>query len=268
MHEKSRGILQEIGAGRYRIGHPLVVNRQDGSILVYVPEGEFEMGDGQDSDCPRHRVILSAYWIGVYCVSNGQYQRFVKATGHRSPDQADYGEPVWRGRDFPPEKADHPVVCVSWDDAKAYAHWAGCQLPSEAQWEKAARGPSGFVYPWGNGWDASKCRHDQNRGPETTAPVQAYPQGVSGYGLYNASGNVGEWCGDWYGENYYRDSPWRDPLGPEGGSRRVYRGGSWRYDTPAGRRGAYRNWDDPGCRYDYRGFRLVRMVSAPLPSTP
>ena len=240
---------------------PLAVNQQDGSVMVYVPAGGFEMGDGQEGNCPKHTVYLSAYWIGVYCVTNAQYLQFVKATGHRPPDKADYGTPVWNGRTFPKQKADHPVVCVDWADAQAYAEWARCSLPTEAQWEKAARGPSGLIYPWGKDWDQSKCRNDKNKGGETTATVHAYPEGASGYGTYNQSGNVWEWCADWWGENYYKNSPQRDPAGPDGGSGRVNRGGSWRHGFPAYFRGAFRDWLDPGIRIDYRGFRLVRMAS-------
>ena len=240
---------------------PLAVNQRDGSIMVYVPEGEFEMGDGQEGNCPKHKVHLSAYWIGMYCVTNAQYLTFVDATGHRPPDKTDYGTPVWNGRSFPKEKAAHPVVCVDWDDAQAYARWAGCQLPTEAQWEKAARGPSGLIYPWGNDWDQAKCRNDKNKGSEQTAPVHAYPQGASGYGTYNQSGNVWEWCADWYDSGYYKNSQQQDPAGPATGSGRVDRGGSWGYDDPANFRGALRSWGGPGYRYGYRGFRLVRAVS-------
>jgi len=191
-------LIREQAPGRYVMERPLAVNRQDGSILVYVPEGELEMGDAQDDDCPRHRIALPAYWIGVYCVTNAQYLRFVEATGHRVPDRATGGKPVWTGRSFPREQAEHPVVCVSWDDAQAYAHWAGCELPTEAQWERAARGPQGLLYPWGNTWDESRCRHDGNRGWEPSCAVHGYPGAVEpaceeahpvrrGYGLAKAS---------------------------------------------------------------------------------
>ena len=246
------GLLRQTGPGQFRVEHPLAVNQQDGSIMVYVPEGGFEMGDGQYSDCPKHKVQLSAYWIGVYCVTNAQYLKFVEATGHRPPDDSRHKEKQY---------AAHPVTYVSWDDAVAYAKWAGCQLPTEAQWEKAARGPSGLIYPWGKDWDQAKCRNDKNKGSETTAPVHAYPEGASGYGTYNQSGNVWEWCADWYGEGYYKQSPQRDPAGPATGSGRVHRGGSWWYDDPARFRGAYRHWNAPGCRFVFLGFRLVRMAS-------
>ena len=241
--------------------HPLVVNAADGSVLVYVPAGEFEMGDGQHADCPKHRVYVEAYYIGLYCVTNAQYGRFVAATGHRAPDTADFGDVVWRGKSYPPEKSDHPVVCVSWDDAVAYGTWAGLRLPTEAEWEKAARGPAGWLYPWGNTWDATRCRHDGNRGGATTYRVDDYPGGVSGYGTYNQAGNVWEWCADWYGADYYTQSPRANPRGPETGSYRVDRGGSWRLGDAAVLRGAYRNWYAPATRNDDLGFRLVRTAS-------
>ena len=254
-------MLIQTGENQYQAVHALVQNEADGSILVQIPAGEFEMGDGQETNCPKHRVHLDAYWIGVYCVTNRQYSRFVKATKHRAPDKADYGTPIWQNGRCPEGKLDHPVVCVSWDDASAYAKWSGLELPTEAQWEKAARGPKGLLYPWGNEWDAGKCRNDKNKGSEETCPVWGYPAGVSGYGTYNQSGNVWEWCRDWYDEKYYGKSPARNPGGPEGGSARVLRGGGWRSDDASGFRGASRVYDAPAGRGDLQGFRLVRTAS-------
>jgi formylglycine-generating enzyme required for sulfatase activity len=238
----------------------LVVNSADGSPLVLVPAGEFEMGDGKDSNCPKHTVKLSAYYIGLYCVTNRQYKAFVEAAGHRVPDHADYGTAKWSGKSYPPELSDHPVVCVSWDDAVAYAKWAGCSLPTEAQWEKAARGPGGLIYPWGNQWDESRCRHDGNKGSEETCTVYAYPEGVSGYGTYNQSGNVWEWCADWYEGDYYGKSPRENPTGPSGGSPRVNRGGCWDGVDASRFRGASRNGRGPAARRGAQGFRRVRAV--------
>ncbi|WP_295590135.1 SUMF1/EgtB/PvdO family nonheme iron enzyme [uncultured Lamprocystis sp.] len=239
------------------LSHRIAVNRKDGSVMVHVPEGEFTIGDGQGTDCPKHQVFVSAYWIGVYAVTNAQYLKFVEATGHRAPNNQVHREAG---------KAAHPVTDISWDDATAYATWAGCALPTEAQWEKAARGPKGLIYPWGNDWGASRCRHDKNKGSETTCAVSSYPGGVSSYGTYNQSGNVWEWCADWYGNDYYGKSPARDPRGPEGGSIRVNRGGGWWGDDPVYFRGARRDWCVPGIRWDNLGFRLVRPASPSIPS--
>lgn len=250
-------IFSEVTETGYRAVYPLVVNEKDGSILVQIPAGEFEMGDGENSDCSKHSVYLDTYFIGVYAVTNRHYKVFVDETGHRPPDQADYGNPIWKGNSYPEKYSDHPVVCVSWDDAAAYCQWAGLTLPTEAQWEKAARGPEGFKYPWGDTWDDTLCRNNRDRGSETTAPVYSYPSGVSGYGIYNITGNVWEWCRDWYGSDYYKSGSRKNSTGPSKGSDRVVRGGSW-YNVDAGHfRAAYRLYYDPSHRNDDFGFRVA-----------
>lgn len=240
----------------------IAVNAKDGSVMVYVPAGEFTMGDGVGENSLPHRVELSGFWIGVYAVTNAQYLKFVEETGHRVPGKMDYGRRVWRKGLFAAEKAEHPVVGVSWEDSVAYAAWAGCELASEAQWEKAARGPLGLVYPWGNEWDTSKCRHAGNRGEEETCGVHEYPEGASGYGIYNQSGNVWEWCADWYDWKYYLNSPRRDPRGPDEGMSRVYRGGSWWYLSSVKFRAADRYGYLPAYRGYYLGLRLARNASS------
>jgi sulfatase modifying factor 1 len=242
----------------------LACNVKDGSVMVRIPAGEFGMGyHGDGYDCPRHIVELSEYWIGVHCVTNRQYARFVEETGYRAPEEADsdfYGDAVWKNGRCPAEKLDHPVVWVNSYDCAAYATWASLSLPSEAQWEKAARGPRGFIYPWGNEWDEEKCRNGGNRYGETTAAVWEYPEDSGGYGTLQQSGNVGEWCADWYGGNYYEESPAKDPLGPSSGSARVFRGGSWYDDDASDFRGARRFRRGLAHRLDYQGFRLVRNI--------
>jgi formylglycine-generating enzyme required for sulfatase activity len=247
--------VSRLGPGRYQGGHPLAVNPRDGSVLVHIPEGEFEMGsaagEGHDDERPRHRVKLKGYWIGVHAVTNAQYASFVKATVRTGPGQ-------WEQAG----EADHPAVNVSWDDAQAYAEWAGCALASEAQWERACRGPKGLGYPWGEDWDQSRCRNDRNKGSQTTCAVYDYPKGASGYGTLNQSGNVWEWVADWYDEKYYEKSPTEDPAGPGQGAARVYRGGGWDGADPGYFRAAYRDWSDPGYRSGVPlGFRLVRAAS-------
>jgi formylglycine-generating enzyme len=236
----------------YRQVRPLVRNAKDGSVLVWIPGGEFEMGDDKDSDCPKHRVHLDGYYIGVYCVTNGQYVRFVEETGHSAPDNS-----RWNQEPF----VAQPVVDVNWESASAYAKWAGCELPTEAQWEKSARGPLGSVYPWGDEWDKRKCRNDKTKVNVQTAPVYGYATGASGYGTYQQSGNVWEWCRDLKGD-YETDGVQRNPTGPDRGSNHVLRGGCWRYDNPAIFRGVFRGWRTPGNRHDVRGFRLVRSLAA------
>ena len=237
---------------------PLVRNAKDGSVLALVPGGEFEMGDGVKEswksacDCPKHRVHVDAYYIGVYCVTNAQYARYVKEGKGREPDNSKWKDAALAG---------HPVVCVSWDDASAYAKWAGCELPTEAQWEKAARGPKGLIYPWGDDWDEKKCRNGTNKGGGQTCAVWEYAAGASGYGTCNQSGNVLEWCRDWYGEKWYSEAgAAKNPVGPATGSFRVYRGGCWIYVVADYFRAAYRFRIVPASRFVYLGFRLVRTA--------
>jgi formylglycine-generating enzyme required for sulfatase activity len=251
-------VVVDAAKGLYREVHPLIRNMKDGSVLALVPGGVFEMGDGKDKNCPKHIVYLDSYYIGVYCVTNAQYAAFVKATGHRAPELADYGTPVWANGQCPEEKLHQPVVCVNWDDATAYAEWAGCELATEAQWEKASRGPRNLIHPWDNDWDAGKCRNNTNRDSEQTCAVWEYAMGTSGYGTYNQSGNVWEWCRDLYGE-YVTAGVQKNPVGIAKGPS-CDRGGSWRIDVASRFRGADRSRCHPPFFCDDLGFRLVRTV--------
>lgn len=192
-------------------------NPLDRGMALWIPSGAFTMGDrlGDRDEKPVHQVQVDGFYMDVYPVTQGQFQRFVLETGYR------VGE--WKGR---PEADDHPAVEVSWDDAVHYCQWAGKRLPTEAEWEKAARSADGRTYPWGSDYDASRvCT--VGRDFDGTAPVGNFATGNSPYGLGDMAGNVWEWVADYYAEDYYRWCPLKNPYGPDSGQQNVLRGGAW-----------------------------------------
>ena len=254
-------------------GHERVWEK-DGSVMVHVPAGEFLMGsppgEGPDYERPQHTVYVSEFWIDKTEVTNAQYRKCVETGTCRAPTTCDWGEPTYSDS----SKADHPVVCVSWQDAKAYCEWTGKRLPMEAEWEKAARGTDGRKYPWGNSFDGNRGNFDGAADSyKYTAPVGSYPESASPYGVLDMAGNVWEWCQDWYDEEYYASSPQHDPQGPSSGMYRVVRGGSWG-DVEASVRAAFRFRNFPGNRLADFGFRCVSQspvgydTPTPVPPLP
>jgi sulfatase modifying factor 1 len=295
-------------AGAHR--EPRAADRRPGANgMVYLAEATFLMGSPDarsipgDGEAPLHTVQLSAFEIDRYAVSISDFFAFVEATGHITeaerwgwsfvfggllPDefpetrgvlQAPWWRQVhgasWRHPEGPQsdiaDRIDHPVTHVSWDDARAYAQWAGKRLPTEAEWEYAARGGlEQRTFPWGeeiqpggehrmNVWQGSFP--DANTGADGwlgTAPVSAYPP--NGHGLFNTCGNVWEWCGDWHSPTYYTHSPTQDPIGPSTGERRVLRGGSYLCHASYCRRYrvAARSSSTPDSSTGNQGFRCAR----------
>lgn len=237
---------------------------KDGVPAALVPAGEFEMGSlaGLPDEKPVHRLQLDAYYMDQYEVTTALYAKFLEATGQKEPDR--WNE-VSVARD-----AKRPVVGVDWQDADAYCRWAGKRLPTEAEWEKAARGRDKRSYPWGdqspNGLLSSYNWTSRRfwEGYETLSPVGSYEAGKSAYGIYDLAGNVGEWVADWYDEQYYSHSPEANPAGPSIGDRKVVRGGAW-LNEPMDMRSAKRYRYLPTFRNVNVGFRCVQDVSRSMP---
>jgi formylglycine-generating enzyme required for sulfatase activity len=213
---------------------------------AYVPGGEFILGSdtGNEDETPQQEMFIDSFNIDLYPVTNAEYKEFVDATGHEPPRK-------WEGGAFPEGTADHPVVWVNWHDAQAYAEWAGKRLPTEMEWEKAARGTDGRVYPWGDAFDAAKC-NSRESAVKGTSPVGSYPEGMSPSGAFDMAGNVWEWTADWY--EAYRGSLYE--LGRYGEQYKVLRGGSW-YDGQDLVRTTTRKSFDPNQGFSTIGFRCA-----------
>ena len=193
--------------------------------MVYIPAGEFimgtEKGKGDNSEYPQHTIYLDAYWMDKTEVTNAMYQKCVDA-GICLPST--YADPSRSHPEY--TKPDLPIMEISWFDARSYCKWVGRRLPTEAEWEKSARGTDGRIYPWGNSYDCSIANTDELCDPyKDNAPVGSFPEGASPYGVLDLAGNVSEWVADWYKFDYYVHSPYRNPLGPETGQNKVIRGG-------------------------------------------
>jgi formylglycine-generating enzyme required for sulfatase activity len=242
-----------------QVAQPTAPERPIEPELVLIPAGEFLMGsdpekdkDARDNEQPQHKLYLPDYTMAKTPVTNAQYAAFVKAAGHEPPEH-------WKGGKPPQGKEDHPVVNVTWYDAMAYCKWLAeatgkpYRLPSEAEWEKAARGTDGRIYPWGNEWDAKRCNTGEG-GKVDTTPVGSYPQGASPYGLLDMAGNVWELTLSLHRPYPYQSDDGREDLSAQGS--RVLRGGSWYYSRGYARV-SYRNLSVPGHFFSDVGFRVV-----------
>ncbi len=261
----------------------------DGMVMVYVPGGTFEMGsteaeiemaisqckqvrgtctrDFRMRESPQHAVTLDGFWMDQTEVTNAQYRLCVEAGACQAPTTCDWGEPTFGDA----SKTDHPVGCVGWYGAQAYCEWVGARLPTEAEWEYAARGEQGHTYPWGNTFDGTRlnyCDINCQEGPwaDTTvddgyaksAPVGSYPDGASWCGAFDLAGNAWEWVADWLGA--YPSTAQTNPTGPATGSEKVMRGSSWVYDEERVRT-AVRDFVVPTERDSPIGFRCVAVGS-------
>lgn len=251
---------------------------------VWVPAGCFLMGTTPDqiralfaesppawvrlalpNEQPQHEVCLTeGYWIDRYEVTHAAFQAFVDDGGYTKTEYWSERGQAWLSdqdtTQLPVECVevvdDQPRVCVTWYEAEAYAHWRGGSLPTEAQWEFAARGPESLVYPWGNEWDGALANVVDST--ELT-PVGSYPEGASWVGALDMAGNAMEWVQDWLGKKYYESSPHDDPPGPETGVQKVEKGGWWGSNLFVAR-GAYRHYEDPPTYQDHHiGFRVVSV---------
>ncbi|MFQ5825171.1 MAG: SUMF1/EgtB/PvdO family nonheme iron enzyme, partial [bacterium] len=248
--------------------------RTDMGNMVFVEGGTFQMGsnDGYDDEKPVHSVTVSSFYMSKYEVTVAEFKRFVEATSYQTDADKQGWSYIWTGTSWekknevnwkcdvngnerPASDYDHPVIHVSWNDAVAYCKWAGGHLPTEAEWEYAARGGSkshGYKYSGSN--KAGEVAWYFNNSGKTTHPVgQKQPNEL---GLYDMSGNVWEWCWDWYDKNYYRNSPRNNPKGPNSGKYRVLRGGSW-VNYADSVRSAIRSRNLPVLKINYSGFRCV-----------
>lgn len=244
--------LRAVAQNRASSSSTTRLNPQDNAEMIYIPPGTFLMGseDGETNEKPAHKVSMSGFYMYKYPVTVAQYRRFCYQTGRTLPPAPDHDR-LW-------QQMDQPIVNVTWSDAVAYCKWAKVSLPTEAQWERAARGGlEGKAYPWGAEFDRSQLRCSKETSGDAGGPsrVGAFP--ANGYGLHDMAGNVWHWINDRYDPAFYKTSVEEDPENPPPGQYRVLRGGSWQNFTPKYFRAAFRHFDTPDTRKVGIGFRCV-----------
>ena len=246
----------EMERGGEIVKAPAPVVQEDTAVdsdreMVLIPAGPFTMGsaDGLERESPVHLVDLDDFYLDKYEVTLGQFRACVEAGACSEPPEVT--KCLWHEG----VGDDKPVNCMTWYDAQSYCQWAGLRLPSEAEWEKAARGTDGRVYPWGDEVDRGRANYRNGFGGPID--VGSFPTGVSPYGLYDMGGNVWEWVEDWYDPTYYATSPRDNPAGPDTGTGRVLRGGSWCFSADALRATVREPYNPEGTDTDI-GFRCAR----------
>jgi len=234
--------------------------RQYGAPMAWIPDGAFMMGtrDASPKATPGHRVYLYAFYMDIYEVTTARYSKFLQAFGAAEPG---FVPMFWDEIQFPYD-GDRPVIGVSWTAAETYCRWAKKRLPTEAEWEKAARGTDDRRYPWGNDAPTSKlANYDQpfsgQRFSDSLKPVDSYEPGQSPYGVYGMAGSVSEWVADWYDERYYATSPNSNPKGPASGAQKVIRGGSFA-DSAGALKSSSRGSSFPSDSAPFVGIRCAR----------
>ncbi len=253
--EKSRGIDLQVRLAAAealgQAGDPRLLLPKDGEYWVRIPAGKFVMGEVEQENEPKHEVYLDSFLIGKYPVTVYEYGRFLDDTEHEAP-------PGWEEQRI---HTNRPVVRVRWDDAVKYCEWAKTRLATEAEWERATRGPEGRRYAWGNDEPTAELANYRETKVNASSPVGVFPLGSTPAPehIYDLTGNEWEWVADWYSESYYRKSPQKNPKGATRREYRALRGGSWSFDSSL-LRAAVRNGLEPGGRDDITGFRCVREV--------
>lgn len=239
--------------------------------LCFIPAGTFTMGSDNDlpNEAPAHKVYLNAYYIGKTEVTNAEYYLFWLESGGTDSEHTpmSYEAAFGTWPEIAKTKPNYPVIGVSWEAATAYAAWRGMRLPTEAEWEKAARGTTPRRWPWGHTFtqrikDVTLHANVWKQSGSHLKPVGTYPTGVSPYGAHDMAGNVWEWVADWYSENFYHHSPDRNPKGPAVGSRRVVRGGSW-LNPETFARCSTRFGQHAAIGTSFIGFRLAKDATPP-----
>ena len=271
--EESRSILKRLAFGDNKVKRISNKNKllESEPDMALVPSGFFKMGSSKtlDDESPEHRVYLDGYWIDKYEVSAGKFAKFLNAVDNVKGYYLDnkFGTLFYDGRYHPrPSLENYPINNVSWLAADSYCKWKGKRLPTEAEWEKAARGELGQVYPWGNlAPSDTRARYfktwTEEEKHKVMMPVQALIEGQSPYGLHNMAGNVKEWVDDWYDREYYKEqSEYANPRGPIGGEFKGVRGGSWR-DLKGFIYSSFRNNGNPQSRMDDYGFRCAKNAT-------